>query len=149
MYNALHCSEAWTHPGKRQNGCCAYTITEIIAIGDFTIGALVSFNMHPQDYFDSICLNDGSLDMGLNQVPIIRRHKRLRDPHVEMRPDALYDQSLHFRCRHASHRPSISVASLEDRVGDIISVANSLLDCVRRGHPITAIVKQAAGKKGG
>ena len=58
------------------------------------------------------------------------------------------DPSFELLCWDAGDGPRIRLATLEDRLRDIVAVSTSSLGRVARAHPVPAIIKELTGKQG-
>ena len=60
----------------------------------------------------------------------------------------LGDPSSDLHRWDANDGPGIALATLQDRLRNVVAVATSALGRVARAHPVAAIVKELAGKQG-
>src|SRR5712692_918820 len=88
--------------------------------------------------------------MPLDQVVISHTDRWLRlGCRCEVLADAIEHERLDLGGGHPGDAAGLCLPLLQNRMGDIVAVANSELVGVGRAHPAAAVVEDAAGQDGG
>ena len=61
--------------------------------------------------------------------------------------DGANNQLLNFSCGHAVKLGGLVRLPLNERCGNIVTIADALFDCICRRHPVAAFIEDAAHHK--
>src|SRR5215204_5733995 len=146
--NTFERRKARRRPGQdNRGGFCARIVNRTVHTRCLIPGRIGCLGYEPD--FDLAPLHRDAFERTLHQGALVWEGHTLMLAGLCLTPDeSLHHHGLDLGRGHAGDAAGLVLALLQDRVRHVIPVARAALAAMGRGHPVAAVVKDAAGQNG-